>query len=163
MTGSHGDHWLEKSLGNSETGVVTGSVCPHLSERGATSDNSWQEGLTYLCMPLLHPGGRWLPAPAKWLAAHLPRCPAAPWRPGAGKMQPPPSACLQARGRGEKKRLSRWRHWKSQLRAEVSLWGARLVYDRSKLPTVKPGWVWQTHSDFWEDCKCHWCPVWGAG
>lgn len=57
VAGSHGHRWLEKSLGNSETGVVTGRVCPHLSERGAMSDNSWQEGLT---VPLHAPAApRW--------------------------------------------------------------------------------------------------------
>lgn len=71
------------------------------SPKTHTRADSHQEG-SYLCMPLLHPGGRWPPAPARWLAAHSPRCPAAPWHPGAGKMPRPPSACLQAGG-GERR------------------------------------------------------------
>lgn len=70
-----------------------------------TRADSHQEG-SYLCTPLPHPGGRWPPAPARWLAAHPPRCPAAPWQPEAGKMPWRPSACLQAGG-GERRERPR--------------------------------------------------------
>lgn len=56
-------------------------------------------GRTYLCRPPPRPGGRWLPTPAKWLAAHSPKCPGSPWHPGAGQRRPLPSACLQAEGK----------------------------------------------------------------
>ena len=44
---------------------------------------SWA-GRTYLCRPPPRRGGRWLPTPAKRLAARSLKCPASPWRPAAG-------------------------------------------------------------------------------
>lgn len=88
----------------------------HLMERGALSGTCQRRqlaaqvssaGRTYLCRPPPRRGGRWLPTPAKWLAARPPKCPVSPWRPGAGQRRLPPSACLQAESRGREEEAMR--------------------------------------------------------
>lgn len=91
-------------------------ILSHLMERRALSGTCQHRqlaaqvssaGSTYLCRPPLRRGGRWLPTPAKWPAAHPPRCPASPWRSGAGQRQQPPSACLQAESKGREEEAMR--------------------------------------------------------
>lgn len=75
-------------------------------------------GRTYLCRALPRQGGRWPPAPAKWPAAHHPRCPASPWRPGAGQRQLSPSACPQAENKGREGEAVRGREREAQTRGK---------------------------------------------
>ena len=110
----------------------------HLTERRALSGTCWRRqpaaqvspaAGTYLCRPPPHPGGRWLPTPAKWPSARSPKRPASPWRPGAGRRQPPPSACLQAesKGREEDKQAVTVKEMQTCKWKQGSVWGEWVV------------------------------------